>query len=106
MYLVFLFFKYKYNKTGTYNVHKRHSEQQQQQGSGLMRIRESSSLESGTSSAHSSFRDISQLYNHDRVRDCLVQAELGSATNINVGSGNNALAQAEDRNSRTDTPEV
>ncbi len=74
MYLVFLFFKYKQRKTGSYNVYvKQHSP----------RSRLQSVAECGTSSAHSSFRDITEQCQRGRLLS-------GVAVLSSAGSGEDA----------------
>ena len=68
MYLTILYFKYKMRKTGSYDVHRRHSIPK--------RERIISLEDSGTSSVSSSFRDITQEYGH-RTRVLEGVAELG-----------------------------
>lgn len=71
LYLLFLYFKHKHNKTGSYNVHERHVSRSK------LRPPEPHTAESGTSSVHSSFRDITAQYHRERVLGGV--AELGCA---------------------------
>ena len=58
MYVAFLFFKCKQRRKGSYNVHARHQSKQQSPDS---------NAELGTSSVHSSFRDITVQYQRERM---------------------------------------
>ena len=69
LYLMFLYFKHKHNKTGSYNVQERHVAQPK------LRPPQQNTAESGTSSVHSSFRDITAQYHRERVLGGV--AELG-----------------------------
>ena len=75
LYTVFLYFKYKHNKTGTYNVYER----EKGHGSHFRRQSEYGN-EPGTMSVHTSFRDVridfDHLYDHERVARGVT--ELGS----------------------------
>lgn len=66
MYFVFHYFKYKHNKTGSYDVQGRHKPRPRVS---------STATELATASVHSSFRDITEQYNRERVLEGI--AELG-----------------------------
>ena len=93
MFLAFLFFKRRRNKTGFYDVHQRQKSR---------RIR-STDLESATSSVHSSFRDITEECQRERVlqgvADLGCDGEMQGTSSLLPRprvSGRNALSNEEE----------
>lgn len=76
LYLVFLYFKYKRGKTGSYDVYERHNSPRSQLHAQRSRLQ--SMAECGTSSAHSSFRDITEQCNRTRLLSGATTASGGS----------------------------